>query len=81
MISCIVVFDGRVTRVVDDDTHQGLLGSCVKFSHTVVVVLKNPFRNSHRKKQSQKWGDWSFVHFSMRWIWIILLSTDCCLSQ
>jgi len=45
MISCIVVFDGRVTRVVDDDTHQGLLGSCVKFSHTVVVVLKNRFRN------------------------------------
>jgi len=24
----IVVFDGRVTRVVCDDTYQGLLGSC-----------------------------------------------------
>jgi len=45
MISCVVVFDGRVTRVVYDDTHQGLLGSCVKFSQTVVVVLKNSFRN------------------------------------
>jgi len=45
MISCVVVFDGRVTTVVYDDTHQGLLGSCVKFSQTVVVVLKNPFRN------------------------------------
>ena len=45
MISCIVDFDGRVTRVVDGDTHQGLLGSCVKFGHTVVVVLKNPFHN------------------------------------
>jgi len=31
MISCVVVFDGRVTRVVYDDTHQWLLGSCVKF--------------------------------------------------
>ena len=39
MISCVVVFDGRVTRVVYDDTHQGLLGSCVKFSQRVVVVI------------------------------------------
>jgi len=38
MISCVVVFDGRVTRVVNDDTHQGLLGSCMKFSQTVVVA-------------------------------------------
>jgi len=45
MISCAVVFDGRVTRVVYDDTHQGLLGSCVKMSQTAVVVLKNSFRN------------------------------------
>jgi len=33
------------------------------------------------KKESQKWEDWSFVHFSMKWNWIILLSTDCCLLQ
>jgi len=45
MTSCVVVFYGRVTRVVYDDTHQGMLGSCVKFSQTVVVVLKNSFRN------------------------------------
>jgi len=45
MISCVVIFDCRITRVVHDDTHQGLLGSCVKFSQTVVVVLKNLFRN------------------------------------
>jgi len=45
MISCAVVFDGRVTRVVYDDTYQRLLGSCVKFSQTEVVVLKNSFRN------------------------------------
>jgi len=45
MISCVVGFDGRVTRVVYDDTHQGFLESCVKFSQTVVVVLKNSFRN------------------------------------
>jgi len=38
-------FDGWVTRVVYDDTHQWLLGSCVKFSQTAVVVLKNSFRN------------------------------------
>ena len=52
MISCVVVFDGRVIRVVCDDTHQGLLGSCVKFSQTVVVVSVEKsilkLRNSHR---------------------------------
>jgi len=37
MISCDVVFDGRVTRVVYNDTHQWLLGSCVKFNQTAVV--------------------------------------------
>jgi len=41
MISCVVVFDGRETRVAYDDTHQGLLGSRVKFSQASVVVLKN----------------------------------------
>jgi len=45
MISWVVVFDGQVARVVCDDTHQGLLGSCVKFSQTAVVVLKDSFRN------------------------------------
>jgi len=45
MISYIVVFDGRVTRVAYDDTHQWLLRSCVKFSPTAVVVLKNSFQN------------------------------------
>jgi len=45
MTSCVVVFDGRETRVLYDDTHQYLLGSCVKFSQTAVVVLKNSFRN------------------------------------
>jgi len=45
MISCVVVFEGRVTRVVYDDTRQGLLGSCLKFSQTAVMVLKKSFRN------------------------------------
>jgi len=45
MISCVVVFDGRVVRVVYDDTHQCLLRSCAKFSQTMVVVLKALFRN------------------------------------
>jgi len=40
MISTAVVFDGWVARIVCDDTHQGLLGSCVKFSQTAVMVLK-----------------------------------------
>jgi len=44
MISC-VVFDDRVMGVVYDDTHQWLLGSCVKFSQTAVVVVKDSVRN------------------------------------
>jgi len=45
MINCVIVFDGRVNKVDYDDTHQWLLGSCVKFSQTAVMVLKNSFRN------------------------------------
>jgi len=47
MISSVVVFDGRVPRVVYDDIdiHQDLLGSCVIFSQTAVMVLKKSFRN------------------------------------
>jgi len=37
MISCVVVFDGQMTRVVYDDTHQWLLGARVKLSQTTVV--------------------------------------------
>jgi len=54
MISCIIFFDGRVIRVVDDDTHQGLFRSCVKFGQAAVVVLKIHFET---KKQSQEWED------------------------
>jgi len=35
MISCCF-FDGRVSIVLYDDTHQGLLGSWVNFSQTAV---------------------------------------------
>jgi len=45
MISCVIGFDGLVIKVIYDDTHQWLLGSCVKFSQATVVVLKNSFRN------------------------------------
>jgi len=45
MICRVVVFDGRVARVVYDDTHQALFGSCVKVSQTAIVVWKNSFRN------------------------------------
>jgi len=38
MISCAVIFDGRVTRVVYDDTYQRLLASCVKFNQRAPVA-------------------------------------------
>ena len=47
-----------------------MLASCVKFtgSQTAIVVGKIHFQT---EKQTQKWEDWSFVHFSVRWSWII----------
>jgi len=45
MISCLIVFDGRVNKVDYDETHKWLLGSCVTFSQTSVVMLKNSLRN------------------------------------
>jgi len=36
-ISWVVGFVGRVMGVVYDDTHQWLLGFCVKFHQTAVV--------------------------------------------
>jgi len=41
MISCVIVFEGRVNEADYDDTHQWFLGSCVKFNQTAVVILKN----------------------------------------
>jgi len=40
MISWAVGFDGRVMEVVYDDTHRWLLGSCMKFCQTAVLVVK-----------------------------------------
>jgi len=31
MISCVVVFEGQLTRVVYDDTHPWLFASCLEF--------------------------------------------------
>jgi len=45
MINCVVVFDGRVTLEFFMTTHQWLLGSCVKFSQTAVVILKDSLLN------------------------------------
>jgi len=45
MISWVVGFDGQVVGVVYDDTHQWLLGSCVKFSQTAVLVVKSSVRS------------------------------------
>jgi len=54
VISCIVVFECRVTRVVYDDTHQALRRSCVKFNQTVVVVLKNSFWNQETVTEEER---------------------------
>jgi len=81
MIGCVVVFDGRVARVVYDDTHQ----YCSRCSHPTwnLVRPRSWCGKIHfeTKKQAQKWEDWSFVHFSVRWNWIIELLADFCLSQ
>jgi len=45
MISWAVGFDGRVMGVVYDDTHRWLLGSCVKFTQTAVLVVKGSVRS------------------------------------
>jgi len=39
-----VVFEGQVTRVVYDDTHQWLLGSCVKLVRLRPWCCKNSCR-------------------------------------
>jgi len=44
MISCVVVFDGNVL-FMKAHTRGCLYLSCVKFSQTGFVVLKNLFRN------------------------------------
>jgi len=65
--------------VLYDNTHQGLLGSCVKFCQTAVVALKIHFET---KKELQKSENLSFVHSIVRWsCGITLLSADCCLPQ
>jgi len=43
-MSWVVVLNRRVMGV-DDDTYEWLLGSCVKFSQTVVVVVKDSIRS------------------------------------
>jgi len=45
MISWVVAFDDRVMVAVYDDTHQWLLGSCVKFSQTTALVAKGSVRS------------------------------------
>jgi len=50
MIS-LVVFDGRVTRVAYEDTHQYLFGSCVGRG------VEKFISKLETKKQLQKWED------------------------
>jgi len=45
MITWVVGFDGRAMGVVYDDIYQWLLGSCVKFSQTAVLVVKGSVRS------------------------------------
>jgi len=45
MIRWAVGFDGRVMGVVYDDTRRWLLGSCMKFSQTAVLVVKGSIRS------------------------------------
>ena len=67
MISCVVVFDGWVAGVVYDDTHQ----YCSRCSHPVCNLVRPRLRcgkiHFETKNHAQKWEDWSFVHFSVRW--------------
>jgi len=44
MIRWVVLCDGLSMGVIDDDTHQWLLGFCVKFIQTAVVVVKASLR-------------------------------------
>ena len=73
MISCVVSFGCRAARVVYDNTHQ----HCSRCSHPAwnlqVVRPRSWCGKIHfeTKKQAQKWEDGSFVHFSVRWNWII----------
>jgi len=70
MISCVVVFDGRVTRAVFDDTHPWLLASCVTWN-LIRPRLWCWQMHFETTEHTQKWEDWYFVHFSVRWNWII----------
>jgi len=45
MISWVVGFDTRVMGVVYEETHQRLLGSCVKFSQAAVLAVKGSIRS------------------------------------
>ena len=45
MIRWVVLCDGLSMGVIDDDTHQWLLGFCVKFIQTAVVVVKASLRS------------------------------------
>jgi len=71
MTNCVVGFAGRVARVVYDDTHL----YCSICSHPAWNLVRPPSWcgkiHFQTKKQVQKWEDWSFVHFSVRWNWII----------
>ena len=80
MISCVVVFDGRlVTIKLFITTHTS---GCSDSAWNLVRLRSWCWKNHFEaKKKSQKREDWSFVHFSVRWNWITLLSADCFLSQ
>jgi len=45
MISWVVLLEGRMMGVVDDDTYQWLLEFCVEFSQTAVVVVNDSVKS------------------------------------
>jgi len=80
MISCVFVFFGRLSTVeLFMTTHTS---GCSDHGRNLVRQRWWCWKiHFETKKQWQKWKDCPFIHFSVRWNWIILLSADCFLSQ
>jgi len=60
MISCVVIFDRRVTRVFMTTHTRGCSDPAWNLVRQWSWCWKTYFET---RKQSQKWEKWSFVHF------------------
>jgi len=63
MINCVAVFDGRAARVVYNDNTRVSSDLAWNLARTRSWCWKIHFETT---KQSQKWQDLFFVHFSVR---------------